>query len=460
MSMQMSEQYIHEAAREISVYADVEVLVVGGGPAGVCAAVAAARAGARTLLVEKSGCLGGMWTSGLVITLAGFNSWLKPYRRCVGGIGAEWIRRAAEMGWAEDNNGWALNSDPEGMKLIADDMCAESGVQVMLHTLFTSPIMQEGRVVGCIVENADGRKALLARVTVDATGNGDVAFRSGVSCGKPEECQPMTLGFRLANMKGPFSNDHSPSYIPVGPKPGWLEEPDLGRYSSLRRDVRIDIQKMRLEADEGRLPSFGGPWFGGCDDNIIWVNATRIAGDATDAAQLTAAEIRGRREARALADYIKEHVAGANEAVLIQTGNQIGIRETRRIVGVDTLCWNDIREEKGPEYGIGYGCWPMDVHRKDSLGMHPLYIPAPFQIPAGALIPSGVSGLVVGGRCVSSDREANGSIRVGGTCCVTGHAAGIIAAVSSALDVSPIDVPVEEVQRTLLSQKAILSLDD
>jgi flavin-dependent dehydrogenase len=135
-----------EPARDVPVLAEVDVLVVGGGPSGVSAAVAGARSGARTMLLEQSGAFGGMWTSGLVITLAGYNSWLQPDRvRCVAGVGGEWLAEAAAMGGVFDHDGFALSSDPEKMKLVADRLLQDAGVDVLLHVLATSPIVENMR---------------------------------------------------------------------------------------------------------------------------------------------------------------------------------------------------------------------------------------------------------------------------------------------------------------------------
>src|SRR5690606_20341763 len=169
-----------EPAREVPVVADVDVLVAGGGPAGVGAAIGAARTGASVFLVEEMGALGGMWTQGLVITLAGYNSWLQPDRvRVVDGVGGEWLRRAAAIGGAVDHDGWVLSTDPEKMKLVADELLEEAGVDFLLHVLATYPIVEDGAVTGCLIETREGRQAIRAKVTVDATGNGDVIARSG-----------------------------------------------------------------------------------------------------------------------------------------------------------------------------------------------------------------------------------------------------------------------------------------
>ena len=192
-----------ESEKSLNVYATVDVLVAGGGPAGVSAAVGAAQAGAKTLIVENLSSFGGMWTNGMVITLAGFNNWLKPYQRCVGGVGGEWVRRAAMLGGAEDNRNWALNSDPEIMKLIADQLLIEKGVLCLLHAKITDVILEGNSIRGAIVENARGREAIFAKAVVDCTGNGDVFARAGAKFELGRDLQPMTMPFFMNDVVPP-----------------------------------------------------------------------------------------------------------------------------------------------------------------------------------------------------------------------------------------------------------------
>jgi flavin-dependent dehydrogenase len=219
--IKIESNHISEPARNTSVLSRVDVLVVGGGPAGVSAAVAAARAGAKTMLVEQHGALGGMWTMGLVTTLAGYNLWLRPYTRCVDGVPGEWLRRATEMGLAEDNDSWVLNSDAEGMKLVADTLIEEAGVEYLYHTWCASAIMDGTQLKGAIVENVDGRGAILADVTVDCTGNGDLLERSGADWVKGNTLQPMTMPFRIGQLNLDPSRSHIEiRHIPIGTRGG------------------------------------------------------------------------------------------------------------------------------------------------------------------------------------------------------------------------------------------------
>ena len=449
--------FVEEPGRKIPIIAQVDVLVVGGGPSGVCAAVAAARAGMRTFLVEQYGFSGGMWTAGMVLTLAGFNSWLRPYHRCAEGIAGEWLRRAAAIASAEDNESWVLNSDPEGMKLVADRLLEDAGVVVLYHTWGALPIIQGSRVIGAFIENVDGRSAIMAKVSVDCTGNGDMIARSGTQWEKGDTLQPMTMPFTIAGVKiKDQAGDSSPRCIPIGPQPMVLEGTILTGYASRRSDIEIPLGPMREARDRGELPLYGGPWFGGLHKDVVWVNTTRIVGDASVARELTSAEIEGRRSIPPFVDYFRRNLPGFEEARLLQTGPHIGIRETRRLRGCYCLSGDDVRNRTSFEDAIGLGCWPIDIHPVDRAGIHAMYVPLPFQIPYRCLLPREVGGLLTAGRCISVDREALATVRVGATCGVTGHAAGAAAAVAVREGAEPADINRDSLQQLLRDQGALI----
>ncbi len=454
-----SNNKVLEPEKWIPVFAEVDVCVVGGGPAGVSAAVAAARAGARTALVERHGFLGGMWTAGMVLTLAGYNSWLRPYERCVAGIPGEWLSRAASLGGAEDGPSWVLNSDPEIMKVVADSMLAEAGVICLLHTLGATPIMRGDTVTGAFIESVDGRTAIRSKVTVDCTGNGDFFFRAGAPWIKGNTLQPMTMPFRIGNVKlDPAIDQNKPALIPIGPEAVLLEEPLLGEVASRRSDVECDRAEMRAAQERNELPLFGGPWFGGLEKDVVWVNTTRVLGDASDAVELTRAEIEGRKNVQTILAYFKEHLPGFKDAQLLHTSTQIGVRETRRLDGVATLTGAQIRAGHDANDGVAVGCWPIDVHPSArGVGVHAMFVPKPYTIPYGCLVPKSIGGLLTAGRCISVDRDALGSTRVGATCAATGEAAGTAAALSALGSITPGQLPVARLRGVLESNGAIVS---
>ena len=447
-----------EKERQVEVINNVDVLVIGGGPAGIGAAIGAAKAGASTMLVEAMGSFGGMWTNGLVITLAGFNSWLRPYRRCVDGVMGEWIAMAEKRGGVENNRSWVLSSDPEIMKLTADELLLKYQVRCLLHTWMADVIVEENKVKGAIVENVDGRKAIMAKIVVDCTGNGDVVARAGAGFNISPELQPMTLPFFLAEVNPQGSADYEDELtIPFGPEPGFLGKQLLTEYTSRRRDVGIDREMLSHACEVGELPFFGGPWFGGLRKNYPWVNTTRVYGSAVNANELTAAEMEARSDAHRIVNYYKKHCKGFENSWIMNTSATIGIRETRRLDGAYAMTKDDIVSNRKFEDSIALGVWPIDVHPpKNQNGMHDMYVPLPFQIPYRSLLPAKIDNLLVGGRCISVDREALGTVRVGATCGATGHAAGVAAALAAQAGSPPRNLSYKEVQKEILNQKAII----
>lgn len=450
----MARTYLEEA-RRIEVTHEVDVLVLGGGPSGVGAAVGAARAGARVLIVESNGYMGGMWTAGLVTEMVGFNKVLRPYTRIVDGVAGEWVARAAAINGAVDDSGFALSSNPEVMKRIADDLLEEAGVAILYHTWAARPIVEDGAVIGAFLENVEGRSAVLAKVTVDCTGNGDAIARSGAEWVKGQTLQPMTMCFYMAHARPDESVPHNGNrWMDIGPEPGYMSQASASR----RTDIVFDRDDMLRRREAGELPLFGGPWLGGMHKDIVWVNTTRVLGDASLVGELTRAEIRGRREAARMMEYFRAHVPELAEAEIIQTSPQIGVRETRRLVGTYTLTGAEIREGCRFDDSIGLAAWPIDMHTAEA-GTRQEWVPDVYEIPYRSLVPKTMDGLLAAGRCISVDREALASVRVGGTCAVTGHAAGVAAALAVEGGVQPREIDVRALQGALTEQRALISVD-
>lgn len=446
-----------EKEKMIDIINDVDVLIIGGGPAGIGAAIGSARCGASTMIVEAMGSFGGMWTNGLVITLAGFNNWLKPYQRVVNGIMGEWLSQAEKKGGAENNRSWVLNSDPEIMKLTADEMLLDNKVKCMLHTWMADVIVHDNQIEGVLIENVDGRKAIKAKVVVDCTGNGDVFARADESFNISSELQPMTLPFFLAEVDtvGEIRFEEE-VIIPIGPEPGFLGE-SLFDYTSRRRDVYIDREKLKEASRQGRIPVFGGPWFGGMRVRYPWVNTSRVYGSAVNAQELTKSEMEARKNVHELVEYYQKECEGFQKSWLMRTASTIGIRETRRLNGVYTLTRDDVQKSQKFNDSIALGVWPIDVHPpKGQTGIHDMYVPLPYQIPYRALLPQKIENLIVGGRCISTDREAMGTVRVGATCGAIGHAAGIAAALSAKSGKTPKMLNHSEIQQEIVNQNGII----
>lgn len=449
----------------VPIVEDADVLVVGGGPAGIGAAIGAARAGARTVLVEQYGFLGGAGTAALVGPfMTSFSA--DGTTQIVGGVFDELIRRmeaisgaihpervragSAESGFYEYGHDHVTPFDPEALKLTAAEMAIESGVILYLHTRFVAPLLAEGRAGGAIVHNKSGLSAIRAGVVVDCSADADFASLAGVPTtkGRSEDglMQPMTMFFRVGNV----DDDAVHSYLKAHPEErgqlfaGFVEEARAKGEFPIPRD-RIGIY---------RSPQPG-----------IWrVNTTRLHGlDGTQVQDLTRAEIEGRRQVALLMRFFHEYLPGFKRAILLDTAAQIGVRETRRIVGEYLLTVEDLIQGTDFPDVIALGSYPVDIHSPTGLGGGVLaslqmgYQTAPiYQIPYRCLIPNVVDQLLVAGRCLSATHEAAAAVRVQPTAYASGHAAGVAAALSVQREETPRHLPATLTQQALLQQGAIL----
>ncbi len=425
------------------------------------AALAAARNGATTILVERYGFLGGMATSALVGPLASVRHRYGG-GRLVGGIPWEMIQRMERNGGALlhpidyhkarlELHTPATDSDlpvgkgdvpfdPEVLKWIADQMMVEAGVHLRYHS-FAADIAKDGdRIAAIIVESKSGRQALTGAVIVDATGDADIAAHAGVpyEVGRRGDgaLQPMSLIFRLGGVDTDALGDIARPYI----------------HPPARKLAREFVAS-------GRLPVFGGPWT--CWGSTfrrgeVFVNMVRLWGDGTDVETLTGNEVTGRQHVQQFVSFLRENLPEFAECYLLDSGPQIGVRETRRIDGEYRLTAEDIRASLRFDDGVALGGHIIDIHSPVGMFSQVREKVAPYQIPYRCLLPRGVANLLVAGRAISATHEAHASLRVMGTGMVIGQAAGTAAALAAQRDGNPRGVDIGALRSTLIEQGAII----
>ena len=465
-------QTIKEKARDIPVADEVDVLVAGGGPAGIITAIASARNGARTLLVEKNGFLGGV--AGLGIPIQGFHD--DNNRQIVGGIPLELIERLVKEGASsgfsfiesvERAHGSSIWYDNFKLRTIASEMVCEAGVKLLLHTVAAKPLLENNSVKGVFIESKSGRQAILAKIVVDASGDGDIAARSGAEFEKGNAqgfLQPITVLFRISNVDmKQFLGDldtHPEKYGIKNPNPNYWEKYQKG----VRKGIN-GLQKLCKEAQAKGDYDMPNPLVAiGClpREGEVVVNMAHVKlVDVTNVKDLTRAEITGNNYVWKTMNFLKKYVKGFKNSYVTWVAPYARVRETRRIIGEDTLHEDEMVACKKFEDRIAMGGRGVDIHDPtpdNTQSCRSMYMrfPKGYYFPLRSLIPKKIDNLLVAGRCISVSYRAFGSTRVMAQCMATGQAAGTAAALVIKDDSSLRNVDIKKLQNRLRKDKAIL----
>lgn len=469
--------------RDLEIVAEADVIVAGGGPGGLPAAVAAARNGAKTILIERYGFLGGNATAGLVVPILGHTaaSRIMPLYGDISnrsnipiaeGLLKETVERMHKLrgapSWQEALNFWGIKFNAEAFKRVADEMVIESGVKLFLHSLVADTIVDNDRIIGLIIESKSGRQAIMGKVVIDATGDADVAFHAGASTTKGRLfdglTMPMGCHFHLDGLPDMTEEQRDDAY-------------DQLRQAALSRRFHI------------YSPMFSGNHSYQSDHRTF--GGIRWAGDSTNVCDLTRIEIANRREIWKVLDFINNEIqvdgVEFSDVYLRQSPAQIGPRESRQVIGDYVLTRKDLQKGQKFDDSIARGSWWVDYHcpyghglpvshcmiecpqgpkcpfwiaEHDKTMIHEKDIYPPdndwYDIPYRSITAKGIKNLLISGRCISATSEGMSGIRVMGTCMAIGQAAGIAGSIAATKNTSVHKVDHQFLRSKLIEEGALI----
>lgn len=442
-----------------------DVAVMGGGPAGIAAAIAAARNGARTVLVERYGFLGGMSAAAMVYPWMTFHT--GTGEQVIRGIAQEIVdrlrERGASPGHLRDTIGFVHTLTPfhpEAFKVLAHEMLREAGVRLLLHTWAGEVRMEGGRIRHVVLHNKSGTISLEANMYVDATGDGDIAARAGAPWEQGDRegrVQPATMKFRMRGVDSAKIRDYMRRHPEDFYERSLVAELDrlpltgVMGYYSIWKKAALPIPR------EGLL------FFTGPGEDEVLVNVSRVpVADPTDPGQLAEAELEGRRQVFMLERFFRQFVPGFENARVSQIAAQIGIRETRRIRGLYMLTGEDVLEGRRFDDCIARSGYPIDIHdpKGDGVTTRMIRDGGAYDIPYRSIVPLGVGNLLLAGRCMSVTHEAQATVRLTPSCMAVGQAAGTAAAMAAAGGLDAAEVPIRDLKRRLLAGRVELGLEE